>query len=299
VGGILALAILSFLVGLRYGSQNQTSSNTDTAPSSHAATSADQAREEDERLRSRLIAAQEQATAASLQLKQQQMALESAKRERATLSLRVAELERTNTALRDAGSQGIEEIARLRQDLDKARSRENISRTTSLLSEAELRKAQNEIANLRSQLSQAQEFTFALSEARDLIVDRNVHVLTVLPEVDQNGKQQRARGRIFYAEGKKLVFYAYDLTDPTKISAKASFYLWGETLGSVQRVVGLGNFQIDNEQDGRWVLRVTDPHLLAQINSVFVTAEPDKRTITQPTGRRMLSRLLDANANHQ
>jgi hypothetical protein len=198
--------------------------------------------------------------------------------------------------LRNRESQHNAEIAQLTNDLERERAKESADSTASLVSETELKSLRERIENLSNQLRQAQELNASLSEARDLIVDRNVHVLNVFPEVDENGHQQQPRGKIFYAEGKKLVFYAYDLTDPNKISAKASFYVWGEKPGTVQRVVSLGKFQLDSRQDGRWVLRVTDSRLLARITSVFVTLEKDKSGIAQPSGKRMLSRLLDAKA---
>jgi hypothetical protein len=299
---LIVLAVISFFVGVRYGSRGQRSISKGMPPLHEPAAGSKATRDvsvENQQLRDQLRDAQEQATTLSERLRHAQQALEAADRQKSALASRVAELEGSTATLRDNESQRNAELALLKADLERVGLQENADRTASLFSEAELKKLRSEVAKLNSQLGQAQELNNVLSEARDLIIDRNVHVLNVFPEVDENGHPQRARGRIFYAEGKKLVFYAYDLTDPAKISAKASFYVWGETPGNVQRVMSLGKFQVDSEQDGRWVLRVTDKHLLGQISSVFVTLEPDKPAITQPTGKRMLSRLLDTKANHQ
>lgn len=136
-----------------------------------------------------------------------------------------------------------------------------------------------------------------LTNAQNMIVARNLHVLDVR-DADEAGRPMRGFGRIFYTEGEKLDFYAYDLDDPGKIATTGSFYVWGEKPGAAQKVVSLGRFHIDSEPDGRWLLRVTDPHLLSQVTSVFVTFEPKSGGVMQPTGRRILTRLLTTEANH-
>src|SRR5260370_12641581 len=94
----------------------------------------------------------------------------------------------------------------------------------------------------------------------------------------------RARARIWCREGKSLIFYAYDLSDPRKVDAKVSFYVWGERLGAEKPIRSLGIFRNDDANDGRWVLTFEDPQVLAQINSVFVTVESSKK-LNQGTWR--------------
>jgi len=58
----------------------------------------------------------------------------------------------------------------------------------------------------------------------------------------------------------------------------------------------LGFLQVDAKAQGRWVLKVDDPELVKEINSVFVTIAPatgDK----QPSGQKMLYAYL-GEANH-
>ena len=293
VAAVILLAVGSILLSVHRGSRSQASRNPG---SSTAGPVRSELAAENERLKNQLRDALEKESTVSLRLKQEQLASESAQKKGADLIRRLTESENSSTDLRNRESQHNAEIAQLTNDLERERAKESADSTASLVSETELKRLRERIENLSNQLRQAQELNASLSEARDLIVDRNVHVLNVFPEVDENGHQQQPRGKIFYAEGKKLVFYAYDLTDPNKISAKASFYVWGEKPGTVQRVVSLGKFQLDSRQDGRWVLRVTDSRLLARITSVFVTLEKDKSGIAQPSGKRMLSRLLDAKA---
>jgi hypothetical protein len=134
-------------------------------------------------------------------------------------------------------------------------------------------------------------------DIRDLVVARNLHIIDV-HDRDGEGKNQRAFGRIFYTEGKSLIFYAYDLTDPPKVDAKVSFYVWGERLGAEKPIRSLGIFHSDDANDGRWVLTFDDPQVLAQINSVFVTVESSKKTIKEPGGRRVLFAFLGDKPNH-
>jgi hypothetical protein len=47
-------------------------------------------------------------------------------------------------------------------------------------------------------------------DVRQLISARNLHILEV-HDVDGGGKSARAFGRVFYAEGQTLIFYAFDL----------------------------------------------------------------------------------------
>ena len=49
-------------------------------------------------------------------------------------------------------------------------------------------------------------------DVSDLMGARNLHILDVV-DTDARGKSRPAFGRIFYTEGKSLVFYAYDLNE--------------------------------------------------------------------------------------
>jgi hypothetical protein len=132
---------------------------------------------------------------------------------------------------------------------------------------------------------------------RDLVVARNLHIIDV-HDRNGDGKSQRAFGRIFYTEGKSLIFYAYDLADPRKVDAQVSFCVWGGRLGAEKPISNLGVFHNDDAKDGRWVLTFDDPNVLAQINSVFVTVESSRKTIREPGGRRILFAFLGDKPNH-
>ena len=161
----------------------------------------------------------------------------------------------------------------------------------------ELQQLRKQVADQTEALGQQQEFAPKAGDVRELVVARNLHIIDV-HDRDGDGKSQRAFGRIFYTEGKSLIFYAYDLADPRKVDAKVSFHVWGERLGSEKPIQNLGIFQNDDVGDGRWVLTFDDPHVLAQINSVFVTVESSRKMIKEPGGRKILFAFLGDKPNH-
>jgi hypothetical protein len=290
---MLVLAAASFFLGMRYQTARHLPVPSRVSPSQGPASGTSQRIDEDLRLKEKLRDAQDQLATASTKLEQHQEALESGKREKASLIGQIAELKVSNSMLRENEAKRNTKLEELEAELEKTSAKENADHAAALVTEAELKNLRDRVAKLSFQLRLAQELDATLHEAHDLIVDRHVHVLNVFPEVGEGKRTPQARGRIFYSEGKKLVFYAYDLTNTTNINATPSFYLWGQTPGTVQKVVSLGKFQVDSEQEGRWVLRVTDPDLLAHVESVFVTEEPYKKAVMQPSGRRMLFRVLD------
>lgn len=291
VAVVIVLAALSFLLGVRYQTTRHSPQATSVEISQKlppsAATPPD---DKSIRLTYQLREVRNQLATAEGKLKQRQ-------EERTSLIAQVAEFKRSTSEFQGNESKQKARVEELESDLEKLQTRENAARVASLASEEEVKGLREEVSKLDTQLHLARELDTTLREAYDLIVDRNVHVLNVLPEVTENAKSARPRGRIFYAEGKKLIFYAYDLTH--KIHDEPAFYVWGQTPDTVQQVVSLGKFHVDSEQQGRWVLKVTDPRLLANINSVFVTEESYQKAITQPSGKRMLFRVLDEKANDQ
>jgi hypothetical protein len=133
-------------------------------------------------------------------------------------------------------------------------------------------------------------------EIRDLIAARNLHIVDVY-DTNGAGRTQKSFGRVFYTEGKSLVFYAYDLP-ARRPDTKYAFYAWGKRDASEQGVRNLGIFYSDDKTQKRWVLNVTDPQVLSEIDSVFVTLEPADNPATRPSGRKLLSAYLGTPANH-
>jgi hypothetical protein len=117
-------------------------------------------------------------------------------------------------------------------------------------------------------------------------------------DTDGHGKTSRAFGRVFYTEGKSLVFYAYDLSPQHPENSKYAFYVWGKRDGAPQMAKNLGALTKEDQAQKRWVLTITDPKVLAEIDSVFVTLEPTGQAGARPSGKRLLTAFLNTAANH-
>jgi hypothetical protein len=142
-------------------------------------------------------------------------------------------------------------------------------------------------ANLQRQL--------ATGDVPNLMGARQLHVVDVR-DSGSNGKPGKAFGRIFLTEGKSLVFYAFDLNDPTKNGSKKTYQVWGQTEGRAGSVRSLGFLNVDNKAQQRWVLKSNDTATFKEINSLFVTVEPQGGAKT-PSGQRLLFAYL-GEANH-
>jgi hypothetical protein len=254
-------------------------------------------RVEDNHLRQELSSTRARLNSMSSTIQSQRTELEAAKQRTADLDARLKESEQRSALSASERSQREARIAELEGELEKARSDKNASDTAVALEEAEVRELQKQLSDDAEALRQQRELAATGSDVRDLVVARNLHIIDV-HDRDGDGKSQRAFGRIFYTEGKFLIFYAYDLAEPRKLDAKVSFYVWGERLGAEKPIRSLGVFHNDDAKDGRWVLTFDDPQVLAQINSVFVTAESSKKTIKEPGGKRVLFAFLGDKPNH-
>ena len=132
-------------------------------------------------------------------------------------------------------------------------------------------------------------------DVRDLMGARQLHVVDVR-DTDPNGKAGKAFGRVFLTEGKSLIFYAFDLTDARKINAKQTFQVWGQQEGKASSLRSLGFLYVDDKTQRRWALKTDDPAAVKEIDSVFVTVEPEGGA-KQPSNQRLLYAYL-GEANH-
>lgn len=251
----------------------------------------------DIRLQQQLTAARSEMKFMSATIREQRAEIESEMKANDNSNSRLTEAEKGSAVAASDQSQRDARTAQLEAEMEKAKSEKNASDTVLALQDAELRELRKQVSDQSAALAEQRELAEKGSDVRDLVVARNLHIIDV-HDRDGDGKNQRAFGRIFYTEGKSLIFYAYDLTDPRKLEAKISFYVWGERLGAEKPIRSLGIFHDDDAKDGRWVLTFDDPQVLAQINSVFVTAESSKKAIKEPGGRRVLFAFLGDRPNH-
>ncbi len=95
----------------------------------------------------------------------------------------------------------------------------------------QLRDLEGKLADQRvaAEREQALAEVSSSSEMRDVIASRNLHIIDVA-DVTNNGVQ-KPFGRIFYTEGKSLIFYAYDLSGA---NGTKTFYAWGHREGDTE-----------------------------------------------------------------
>jgi hypothetical protein len=149
----------------------------------------------------------------------------------------------------------------------------------------QLKTAKANISNTQRQ------FMTASGDIPNLMGARQLHVVDVR-DTGPDGKPGKAFGRVFLTEGKSLVFYAFDLGDP----AKKTFQVWGQQEGNAGSLRSLGFLNVDNKTQQRWVLKTNDAAAFKEINSLFVTVEPQGGAKT-PNGQRLLFAYL-GEANH-
>jgi hypothetical protein len=248
-------------------------------------------------LREQLASERAELNSLDAKIKAQAGELASVNKNKDALTSHLAEAEQESAVFRSEKVKQEARIAQLEAELEKSGSEKNASDVALALKDIELHQLRKQVADQTEALGQQQEFAPKAGDVRELVVARNLHIIDV-HDRDGDGKNQRAFGRIFYTEGKSLIFYAYDLADPRKVDAKVSFHVWGERLGAEKPIRNLGIFHNDDVSDGRWVLTFDDPHVLAQIDSVFVTVESSRKAIREPGGRRILFAFLGDRPNH-
>jgi len=168
--------------------------------------------------------------------------------------------------------------------------------------EAALLQEQLRIADLSNKLRVAsatldleRQLVAAGQDVRELMLSRQLHVIDVR-DAGPDGRPGKTFGRVFLTEGKSLTFYAFDLNDDRVVNAKRNFQVWAVPEADKNSSRSLGLLQVDAKAQGRWVLKVENPELVKNINSVFVTVEPAGGG-KQPSGQKMLYAYL-GDSNH-
>jgi hypothetical protein len=212
------------------------------------------------------------------------------------LTAQIAELQ---SQLEQLKQQSIAKDAQL-ADLSNQQKQNEVRNAAQLASmvdsQFQIRTLKGQLSDREAAIQDQRQMLAAGSQARDMIVARNLHIIDV-HDNNGEGQRQRAFGRIFFTEGKQIVFYAYDLNNAAKVKAQVSFYVWGGKLSNEHSVKNLGIFRSEDAEAGRWVLTFDDPHVLAEINTVFVTAE-SKKNVVHPEGKPILFAYLGDKANH-
>lgn len=197
-----------------------------------------------------------------------------------------------STQLQDADARA----TRLRSDLDSESNRATTAEAVSLAQEKATEEANSRVAGLESQLDRLRDLDSGKSMAGELISARNLHIVDVY-DTETNGARKRAFGRVFFVEGKSLVFYAYDLPSARRGNKKVEFQVWGEQAGVSTVSINLGPMRTDNSNQGRWVLTCDDPKVLNRINAVYITTENNPRPDSRSRSTKLMYAFLGS-PNH-
>ena len=200
-----------------------------------------------------------------------------------------------NTQLQDANQayQNVRaELASLRADREKL-----LLRTTSL--EAKINELTAINRDQERRLKDTEQYLASDRDIRELMGARKLYIADVF-DVDSGSRTRKPFGRVFYTQGKSLIFYAFDLDRQRGLVNANTFQVWGQketAQGEQPLPLNLGILYMDNESNRRWVMRFDDPKQLAEIDAVFVTVEP-RGGSPKPTTKPFLYALLRNDANH-
>lgn len=184
-------------------------------------------------------------------------------------------------------------VTSLRDLLEQARSSASGKESEIVAQQYRINELSGELQTQKKSLDREQQLLSTDRDIRDLMAARNLHIIDIH---DQNATgEARPFGRIFLTQGKRLIFYAYDL-DTVKVK-NASFQAWGQRDDGSKNAINLGIFYIDDKKQSRWTLKVEDPNLLEAVESVFVTVEPSGGT-NKPTGKKLMYAYLRNPINH-
>jgi hypothetical protein len=148
-------------------------------------------------------------------------------------------------------------------------------------------------------LKNTEQFLTSDRDIRELMGARKLYIADVF-DVDSGSRTRKPFGRVFYTQGKSLIFYAFDLDRQPGVVNANTFQVWGqkETAQGQQALpMNLGILYMDNESNRRWMMRFDDPKELAEIDAVFVTVEP-RGGSQKPTSKPFLYALLRNEVNH-
>jgi hypothetical protein len=184
------------------------------------------------------------------------------------------------------------ELTGLRAERDKT-----LLRTNSL--EAKIEELSSLNRDQERRLQDSEQYLASDRDIRELMGARKLYIADVF-DVDGTSRTKKPFGRVFYTQGKSLIFYAFDLDRQPGIVNASTFQVWGQketAQGERALPLNLGILYMDNESNRRWVMRFDDPKRLAEIDAVFVTVEPHGGSL-KPTSKPLLYALLRNEANH-
>jgi hypothetical protein len=199
--------------------------------------------------------------------------------------------------VQDALAQSQVVAANTQQEAAKQRNHSSDIEATLIADQIKIHTLTEELSDKSAMLDQERQLLALGHDVSDLMGARNLHIVDVV-DTDPKGKTRPAFGRIFFTEGKSLVFYAYDLNEAKIQKADYQYGVWSKKEGGDKQVQRLGIFYSDDKAQRRWVFKCNDPKILSEIDSVFVTLEPPGTDPSQPRGPNLMYAYLRGQPNH-
>ena len=251
---------------------------------------AENLKREIDRLRSQLRSADDQLTASETDLKTASQDRHRLASDRLALEMRLEQLQQELAKSQTAAANALEEA---RTQSRRAEDTE----ATLIGDEVKLRNLEQGLKETSATLDQERQLLGLGHDVTDLMGARNLHIVDVV-DTDGRGKARPAFGRIFFTEGKSLIFYAYDLNEAKMQKANYQYQVWAKKEGPNQPAQRLGIFYSDDQAQRRWVFKCDDPKILREIDSVFVTfGRPDGDPL-HPEGSSLMYAYLRGQPNH-
>jgi hypothetical protein len=199
--------------------------------------------------------------------------------------------------VKDALAQSQVVAANAQQEAAKQRNHSSDIEATLVADQVKIHELTEELSDKSAMLDQERQLLALGHDVSDLMGARNLHIVDVV-DTDPKGKTRPAFGRVFFTEGKSLVFYAYDLNGTKIQKADYQYRVWAKQEGGDKQVRSLGIFYSDDKAQRRWVYKCNDPKILTDIDSVFVTLEPSGTDPAHPKGPNLMYAYLRGQPNH-
>ncbi len=229
--------------------------------------------------------------AAALKMQERTVAAAASESEAKRLA---SESDRAAVSHKLAEAQGV--LDKVQKHLEALRDERAADLTQMASLEKRLDAASSALKERDETIQQQRELLAYDRDIRDLIGARDLYVAEVT-DVGRNGETQQPFGRVFYTQGKSLIFYAYDLDRQLGLRHASTFQAWGRRGPDFQQALPLGILYLDSGSNKRWVLKFDDPKALARIDAVFVTVEP-RGGSKKPSGKPLLFAYLKVEPNH-
>jgi hypothetical protein len=234
---------------------------------------------------------------ASETLKTTQTNLRSSAADQEKLESDHAALEAQLKAAQEQLAQSQTLLASAQQDSTKRDAHASDLQATLVASNVKVSNLTDELAEKSAALDKTRQLLALNRDVTNLMAERNLHVVDVV-DTDTRGKTRPAFGRIFFAEGKSLEFYAYDLNEAKLQKANYQYRIWAKQEGGDKQVRSLGIFYSDDKAQRRWVFKCNDKKVLSVIDSVFVTLEATDSDPSHPKGQNLMYAYLRGQPNH-